>query len=235
VALRSIVRDQAQAAIRGQVEIGDVDLWLLRGAISLDGVAIRPAPEAEPVLSWDQLYVQISWPELARRTLLLREIDLVHPRVDVERLADGGINLTRLLPEPAPQPEVPQPASEWRVALEKLVIDRGQVRFQDASVKGAKPIHIDIGSLQAAGGGFAGAIFEGRSTIAARLEVEGAPLQIDGPNLRAVLGTRSQNQIRRSQTTFAGGGYLSRPEGARGSREPDRAARWGRQAFAGSW
>src|SRR4029079_11553575 len=34
---------------------------------------------------------------------------------------------------------------------------------------------------------------------------EGAPLQIDGPNLRAVLGTRSQNQIRRSQTTFAGG------------------------------
>src|SRR4029078_7198735 len=64
---------------------------------------------------------------------------------------------------------------------------------------------------------------------------EGAPLQIDGPNLRAVLGTRSQNQIRRSQTTFAGGGYLSQAEGARSSREPDRAARWGRQACAGSW
>src|SRR6185369_7360688 len=35
---------------------------------------------------------------------------------------------------------------------------------------------------------------------------EGAPLQIDGPNLRAVLGTRSQNQTRRGQNSLGGGG-----------------------------
>src|SRR5262249_7064622 len=60
-----------------------------------------------------------------------------------------------------------------------LVIDRGSVVFRDAAVKGATPIQIDVGSLEVSGGGFGGAGFEGRSAIAAQLEVEGAPLHID--------------------------------------------------------
>jgi hypothetical protein len=177
--LQPVLRDQAEAAIQAKVAIGDVDLWLLRGAIALEDVAIRSEPGAEPVIAWDKLYVRTSWPALLRRTLLLREIALVGPRVDVERLADGEINLTRLAPPPSEPAAPATAASEWRFALEKFLLEGGRVDFEDASVKGTKPIRIEVTSLQVAGGGFGAAGFEGPTKIAARLGLEGAPLQID--------------------------------------------------------
>jgi hypothetical protein len=179
VVLRSVVQDQAQAAIRGQVEVGDVDLWLVLGGVALDDVAVRSEPGTEPLLGWKQLYVRISWLALARRTVLLRDVDLVRPRVDLERLADGELNLVRLLPESSAEPAAEEPPSAWRVGLDELTIAEGRLDFADTYVKGAKPIAVDVESLQVRGGGVGATGFEGPTTVAARLDVEGAPLRLD--------------------------------------------------------
>jgi hypothetical protein len=180
VVLRRVVAEQAQAAVHGRVEVGDVDLWLLWGGLALDDVALLDDAGESVLVGWDRLYVRISWLALVKRTVLVRKLDLIRPRVDVERLADGGVNLSRVLvASDAPAAEEETAPLDWRLALEDLRIDGGRVDFEDAYVKGAAPIQIDVASLEVTGGAFAGDRFEGPMKVAANLLVEGASLRLD--------------------------------------------------------
>lgn len=180
IVLRRVIEEQAQAAVHGHVEVGDVDLGLLWGSVALDDVALRDDAGKTVVVGWDRLYVRISWLALAERTFLVRRLDLVRPRIDVERLADGGVNLDRILvASEAPPPQEEAAPLDWRFALDDLRIDGGQIDFEDAYVKGAAPIQLEVTNLEVTGGSFAGDRFEGPMKVAANLLVEGASLRLD--------------------------------------------------------
>ncbi len=45
-ALRYVLISQGSEKLRAQVEVGDVDLWVLRGAVAIEDFALRPLPDA---------------------------------------------------------------------------------------------------------------------------------------------------------------------------------------------
>ncbi|MBI1816737.1 MAG: DUF748 domain-containing protein [Deltaproteobacteria bacterium] len=220
IALPAIVRrvamSQASQALHAQVEIGDVDLALLRGGIALKDVTVRAAlpngsPEdvpntAPPLIAWKRFAIEVRWLPLFRKTIQLREVVLESPRVALDRLADGGINLLALVPAsstPAPTPEnTPESAtptaapaaaaSGWGFGLDRFVLRDGGVRFRDLKIKDSEPIDSSIDAVEVTGiavsPGFYGepahlhlalALEQGSLTIDAHLTLSEAGVKFD--------------------------------------------------------
>ncbi len=55
-----------------------------------------------PLIAWKRLAVAVTWLPLFRKTIELRELILESPRVDLQRLESGDINLLALVPLSAP-------------------------------------------------------------------------------------------------------------------------------------
>src|SRR5262245_17925269 len=149
-ALRPLLESQASKAINARVDIGDVDLALHRAGIALEDVAVHPArwtPETgggEPALiAWKRFAVAVHWLPLLRKTIQLRELVLESPRVALDRLQDGEINLMGLVPASSTQPAPEQPAAAedkasakpgWGFGVDRIVLSDGGVRFRDLTI-----------------------------------------------------------------------------------------------------
>src|SRR5215468_681519 len=111
--LRSVIQTKASEALHARVEVGNVYLELLRGGVTLEDVAVRPlgepptetkpgdaaADEKEPaVIAWKRFSVWMRWLPLFRKTIRLADVELVEPRIALDRLRTGDINLLALVP-----------------------------------------------------------------------------------------------------------------------------------------
>ena len=123
-----------------------------------------------PLIAFKRFAVELHYWPLVHKTVQLRDIELVSPRVALDRLADGELNLLALVPkqEVAVQPggtpvaigtvqsETPAadttpaaaaPASSWRVGLDRFVLKDGRLRFRDLMLAGSEPVEIGIDQI----------------------------------------------------------------------------------------
>src|SRR5262249_56093114 len=94
--LRHVLASQASKALHTRVDIGDVDLFLLRGGVALKDVAVyaptaQPGPDGgppgePPLISWKRFGVGIRYLPLFRKAVRLREVVLEGPPVALHRL-----------------------------------------------------------------------------------------------------------------------------------------------------
>ena len=153
--LRALLASQAGKLFQARVEIGDVDLGLLRGVVVLKDVAVRPAaaPSAEPpLIAWKRFAVNLAWFPLLRRTLELQSVELDEPRLALDRLASGEINLMALVPKgeaPAAKPaEGKAGETPWGVGVDYLALRGGHVRFRDFAVPGVEPVDVALPAIE---------------------------------------------------------------------------------------
>ena len=116
VVVRRVAVSQASQQLQTRVEVGDVDLALYRGGVALEDVALySPTPESAdepPLLAWKRFAVELRYIPLLWKTVQLRQVLLESPRVALDRLSNGELNLQRLVPasegEPRATTEEPQ-------------------------------------------------------------------------------------------------------------------------------
>jgi len=131
----------------------NVDLWVLKGAVAIEGLAVAQGDDPPPeggtpnpdtaLLALDRAYLDFAWLDLFKGALHVTEIDLDRPRVNLERLGDGRIDPLGQGPgppgkqdEPAPETEpVPEPEPETAAEQEAgkepgwpLMVDRLGIR-----------------------------------------------------------------------------------------------------------
>jgi len=163
-ALRPILESKASQALNARVDIGDVDLSLYRAGVALEDVAIRPAgwtPETDtgdpPLIAWKRFAVAVRWLPILRKIIQLRELELESPRVAIDRLQDGGINLMTLVPKteepaqtaaPAGSPEAAAEKSSWGFGIDRIVLRDGGVRFRDLMFAKVEPVDLSLGSFE---------------------------------------------------------------------------------------
>lgn len=166
-ALRPVLESKASQAIKARVDIGDVDLALYRAGIALENVTVRPAvvltagPDTggRPLIAWKRLALAVRWLPLFRKTIQLREVVLDSPRVAIDRLQDGGLNLMALVPataEGTTQPatpdataeQPPQEKSGWGFGIDRVVLRDGGVRFRDLTFTHVEPVRLSLGSFE---------------------------------------------------------------------------------------
>jgi hypothetical protein len=153
--LRPLIISQADAALVGRISLEDLDLSLIRGGVTLQGLGVHvdelppPAPESAPaaeatppLFEAKRLWTQISWLALLGKTIEIEEFELDGFVARLDRLKDG-----MLLPKPVPseapaEPEPEQPAS-WSFAADSVAFRNGQIFFRDFTV-GDEPQHFDL-------------------------------------------------------------------------------------------
>ena len=183
IGVARLIERQAGTALRARVEVGDVDLGILRGAAALEDVRVWEAddpPDAEPVVSWARVAANVGWWRLLRKELRLESLEIDRPRVAIDRLATGNLNLVALLPEAPPQPGGESPAAVpaagapsperpdggadaqgtgaagapegpgWGVAVDRFVLRSGALRFRDLMIPEAEPIEIVLPEIDVA-------------------------------------------------------------------------------------
>jgi hypothetical protein len=168
--IRRVALSQANAVIAGRLDIGDVDLWLLRGALALERVAVR-GETGPPVAKLHRFYVNIAWWPLLSRTVRVEDVEIAGPALYPERLRDGSVPLpglreapaagegaaetttTTLAPEGAPAPEdgaTPAAAEEgepWAIVIDRATMRDGRLRLRDRLPDPPQDAELDLGTF----------------------------------------------------------------------------------------
>jgi hypothetical protein len=151
--LRRVIESQANAAIAGQVTVGDVDLYLMRGGLALDDVALRmedAAPEHPPVVAFERFYVNIGYLALLFRTVRIQDVQLDGLAIDVDRREDGAFVLpsTRPAPPDAAPPPAEEPAGEpWGIVVDRAALRAGTLVVDDHITEPATRVELDLPAL----------------------------------------------------------------------------------------
>jgi hypothetical protein len=190
-ALRPVLESQASQRLNARVDIGDVDLALYRAGIALEDVAIRPAgwtPETDtgdrPIIAWKRFAVAVRWLPLLWKTIQLRELELESPRVAIDRLQDGDLNLSALVPseQETAEPEAtkaapgaPEPARSgggWSFGIDRVVVRDGGVHFRDLMLENIEPVDLSLGSFQVEDIALSPSVYGGPAQILLRARVD---------------------------------------------------------------
>lgn len=108
-----------------------------------------------PIVAFDRFAVELRYWPLFSKTIQLRDIALDGPRVALDRLADGDLNVMALVPQSevaveagaSPTPTAAadaEPATPWRFGLDKFVLRHGRLRFRDLALAGSEPVEVGI-------------------------------------------------------------------------------------------
>jgi hypothetical protein len=183
IVLRRVIVSQASQALHARVDVGDVDLALYKGGMTLKDVAVRPAdapppPEVQPenapaflenapLLAFKRFAVELRYWRLFSKTIELRDIELDSPRVALDRLASGDLNLMALVPKSevavqagttpgagvegvTPTPTVAATTaapSAWKFGLDRFVLRDGRLRFRDLKLEGSEPVEVGVDQI----------------------------------------------------------------------------------------
>lgn len=189
-AVRPLLERQASKMLNARVTIGDVDLTLHRAGIALDDVAVRPAgwtPDTDagdpPLIAWRRFAVAVRWLPLFWKTIQLRELVLESPRLAIDRLQEGGLNLMALVPattdeEAAASPEA-EPGSRWSFGIDRVVLRDGGVRFRDLMIARVEPVDLSLGSFEVADIALSPSIYGGPAHIHLQARVDEGRFVLD--------------------------------------------------------
>src|SRR5262245_58382713 len=133
-AIARTIESQARSRLGLPVRLGNVDLWIARGAVALEDLAVGrkaegpAAAEAEPdpataLLRLRRLFVDLEWGDLLERRVHLRELALEAPSIRVERDTAGRIDPLGPPPpadEAPPPPSAAEPSEPWTFALDRF-------------------------------------------------------------------------------------------------------------------
>ena len=187
--VRRVLVTQLSERLRTRVDIGDVDLALWRGGVALKDVAVHAPPPAPPddapLVAWKRFAVELRYLPLFVKRVRLRQVTLEGPRIAVDRLADGAVNLQRLIPpaapakeaEPAEQPK--QGGSAWKVGIDRLAVRTGGVRFRDLTLAGVEPLEIAIPDVDLTDVALQPGLYGDAGRLGVSIEAEGGALRVD--------------------------------------------------------
>jgi hypothetical protein len=203
------VGDVDLSLLLGGIALEDVAVWSLApsvgeatASVSAHAVAVperesvratpeepeRPAagptvPSDVPVIAWKRVAVGLRWWPLFEKTVQLREVTIDSPRVAVDRLATGEINLLALAPpseEESSEESAPaEQASDWTVHLDRVVLRSGGLRFRDLKVEESEPIEISVEAFEVRDVALRAGLSGGPTTAHLQLVSDDATLRLD--------------------------------------------------------
>lgn len=123
--LQSYVTEQ----LHRQVSVGEIRFNPFAFDASVAGLALREA-DGSPVVGFRHLYVNAELASIWQRAVVLKEVELSAPGIDVIVAQDGTVNLAKLAPE-SRQESTEEQAALPRVRIERLDIRDGRIGFTD--------------------------------------------------------------------------------------------------------
>lgn len=174
--LRGLALEQAAPFIPGgALKIEGLRTDLFTG-LSLQGIALSDSA-GRPLIAADELRLRYDLRGALDKRLVVEELALIHPTIDLSVLSTGQLDLLAALGLPVEAPEAPAPASPapWvdvpaDIDVQSVLIDGLRLRYRDPSDP-ASPTDLALEGLSLRGG----AHVAGR-----RADLRGLDLRLDG-------------------------------------------------------
>ncbi|MGP3792009.1 DUF748 domain-containing protein [Pseudomonas sp. B392_1p] len=102
--------------------------------LTLDLHNLRLGEAEAPQAAFEALHVDLEWDSLWQRTLHLADVRLLRPHSEILFAKDGSLNLAQLFELPtseAPEPAETEPSEPFPLRIDRLLLERGLVHFQD--------------------------------------------------------------------------------------------------------
>ncbi|MDG2306874.1 MAG: DUF748 domain-containing protein [Candidatus Binatia bacterium] len=139
--VQKVIVSQGNEYLEGEVSVGDVDLWLLSGAVALEDVALWPdgaapkegeTPNDTALVAWKRAYVNIRWMPLLSKIANIEDFELDELSVNVARLQDGTLVIPDLRDLPEEEEEEPEDDSEpFGVLIDRAALLSARLRVRD--------------------------------------------------------------------------------------------------------
>jgi hypothetical protein len=141
ILLQRFLEEKMTETLRRKVTIDNVVANPYALSLAIEGLKIMEKDASTVLFSCKRIYGNVEAVSLLKRSLVIREIDLLEPFVRVERFRDGGINLLALVPpeakgktEPAGETKPPDEkagSTGIPVEVDRFALHGGTVRFTD--------------------------------------------------------------------------------------------------------
>jgi len=132
-AVPRIARAQLQSYVteqmHRQVSVGEIRFNPFAFDASIAGLALREA-DGSPVVGFRHLYVNAELASIWQRAVVLEEVEISAPDIDVIVAKDGTVNLAKLVPE-SQEPSTENETALPRVRIGRLDIRDGRIGFTD--------------------------------------------------------------------------------------------------------
>jgi uncharacterized protein involved in outer membrane biogenesis len=130
-----VARSQIEAFVAGtlhrKIALGEIRFNPFTLEANIADLKLTEADGA-PLVAFRHLLVNAEIASLWRRGVVLKELELVAPDVDVIIASDGSVNLARLAPPAGPAQEKPKADERpLRVHIGRLAVVDGRIGFQD--------------------------------------------------------------------------------------------------------
>ncbi|MGH7784258.1 MAG: DUF748 domain-containing protein, partial [Candidatus Binatia bacterium] len=160
---------------------GQTNLNLSALGVNLRSFRLELAGQPEPLWRVASLAIKDSTIDLAKKTIVIGELEGKDGNGYIQRKADG-VNLARIAKTQTPAGATTPPAktdgSEWRVDAKQIAFDRFRINFDDQTY--AAPAKLSLSDLSIRGANFSTAKNQrGKATIRARVNQKGV-LRLNG-------------------------------------------------------
>src|SRR5229473_2490308 len=191
-ALPELIRRQAVTRIPGitgrAVSIGDIDLNLFTGRLVVKGFRLAERDPRQAFVEFERLEARWSWPSLLAAHIVLKEVTLVSPTVQLARTGPREFNFSDLLGLIPPADPKAKP-SRWKFTMEKLGLVLGNIVLRDEAVSPPatwriQGLTIDAGDLTTRAGQPAG-------RLAIQTKIGESPFQLSSNEIRLAPGAVS--------------------------------------------
>jgi len=175
---RSQIESFVAETLHRRISIGDIRFNPFTLEANIAELKLTEADGA-PLLAFGHLRVNAEIASLWRRGVVLKELELVAPEVDVIIAPDGGVNLARLAPPAGPPPDKPKAGERpLPVHIGTLSIVDGRLGFEDRThthpfSAAITPIRFSLTDFRTDVGHRNAYSFSGRTRAAEQLEWSG--------------------------------------------------------------
>lgn len=144
--LRQQITARLTAATSAQVQLGDVDLTLIRGRVAVKQLSLTLNGEEQPVILIGDLAINLRLRSLLRGQISIEEVHLTRLQVEAVREADGQFNLTRLFLSSSAEQEPPS-SDLPTLVVQQLRLSDSQVMYRDLTRRPEARFSLTINNL----------------------------------------------------------------------------------------
>ena len=133
--IKPLIIEKMSEALHREVTIEKISINPYALSVTLKKFAIKDPAQASPFLSFDELYVNVQGTSsLFKRAVILNEIRLTGPYVNISRHDDGTYNFSDLIPKEEAKPEEEE-KKPFHFSLNNIQIINGGIDFWDGPKK----------------------------------------------------------------------------------------------------
>ena len=129
--LKSILTKKLSENLHRSVTINQIKINPYALSIAVRGLTIKDKDTSETFVSFDEFFVNLQSVSIPKMALILKEVRLTNPFINIVRRPDKSYNFSDLMEKKESKPPEKEKSKPFRFSLNNIKIENGSIDFSD--------------------------------------------------------------------------------------------------------